>query len=147
MGLFSRSRPTGDDASALTPTEAFAGIAMCAMYADGVLDAEEDDELAVVLARLPIFREHSDDEIRDAFQKTQRMAQDTSDTVVLDACAAALPPRLRPAAYLVAADLIMTDGDVGSDEHAFLRRLQEKLGIDAALAAKIREVLAIKQVV
>lgn len=145
MGLFKKQDGEAAGAGdALSPAEALAGIAMCAMYADGVMSAEEDDELALYLADLAVFRALSDREMSACFQRVQRLAEKSGDAGLLDAAAAALPERLRPAAFLVAADLVMSDGETGDDERAFLRRVQASLKLDEATAAKILEVLAYK---
>lgn len=148
MGLFKKEKTSPPAAvqvtDGLSAAEAFAGVAMSAMYADGVLAAEEDNELAVYLAQLEVFRGLSDREMRDVFQRVHQLASAEGDAALLQKSAAAVPERLRPTAFLVAADLVMTDGVVGTDERAFLRRVQDALVVDDATAQKILDVLAIK---
>ena len=151
MGLFKKEKAAAPESvqvgARLTPAEAFAGVAMAATYADGVLSAEEDNELAVYLAQLEVFRGLSDREMRDVFQRVHQLAADDGDGALLQKSAAAVPERLRPTAFLVAADLVMTDGEVGADERVFLKRVQDALVVDDATAQKILDVLAIKHTV
>lgn len=62
----------------------------------------------------------------------------------LDAACAALPKAMRTAAFAQAFDIMLCDGVLCAAEAAFAETLAEKLKIDAAEAARIRDVLVIK---
>lgn len=147
MGLFSKGKPEpASDAGALTPPDAFAGIAMVAMYADGVMSAEEDDELAVYLAKLAPFQGLSDREMTGCFERVHRIAAREGDEALLQQAAAAVPDRLRATAFLVATEIVMADGHMGDEERALLGRVQRALKVDDERAARIIEVLSLKHV-
>lgn len=143
MALFKRSTSDGADAP-MTEADGLAGIAVCAMCADGVLGAEEDAQLALHVSQLKPFRAVSDDELHETFRRAHALAVSVGDDAALERYAAAVSERLRPTAYFMAADIVMGDDEFGSDERGFLSRLQKLLAIDDATAAKVREVVAIK---
>jgi hypothetical protein len=63
---------------------------------------------------------------------------------VIDAAARAIPARLRPAVYAVAADLILTDGRIEPTERYFLNTLASTLGLARGTAKNIVDVMLIK---
>lgn len=142
MGLF---RKPADEAP-MSTAEALAGIATCAVYADGVMSADEDEQLSQYLQRLAPFRGLSARELSAIFQDIHRSIDAEGESVVLAECARALPDRMRPTAFLVAADLVMTDGDIGDEETAFLEAVRVELRMEPAAAQKVLDVLALKHV-
>lgn len=147
MGLFKRNRQdaeTADEDGPLTPVEGLTAIAVCAVYADGVLSADEDAELAGYLSRMRIFRTLSDRHVEDMLRKVHQLAVRHGDETLLQRSCETLPTNLRPTAYLLATDLLMSDDEFGDDEQHFLQDLQRRLALDDPTAARIRDVLAIK---
>lgn len=63
---------------------------------------------------------------------------------VLEAGARSIPPRLRPAAFAVAADLVLADGRIDPPERRFLDRLASELRLDLQAARRIRDVMLVK---
>lgn len=137
MGLFSRKNET----ARLTDREALAGVALCAMYADGVAGAEEDDDLVAVLSGLEAFADADEDSVRDAVVKANAISSKQGDDALLDACCASLPPHLRPTAYAIALDVVGADGELAASELGFASRLQKRLGLTDEECAAIRRAL------
>ena len=102
--------------------EAFAGIAYCAMLADGVLASEEDVQIEDLLPQVPLFRAHGD--LRDLLVRIEADCDDEAEH--LARCAAALPRRLAGTAFLVAAGpdevgpAVAGEGDAGAGHEAEL---------------------------
>lgn len=139
MGLFDRlrgSRPR-EPAPALTAQQAFVGVAVCAMYADDLVDAEEDEGLVETLAALPAFRDCPEADLRVMYAEALGLAERLGDGATLRACAAALTPDERVEAFRVAVDLVRADEEVGAEEERFLHRIRDALGVDAERAAAI----------
>jgi hypothetical protein len=63
---------------------------------------------------------------------------------VIETGARKVPRRLRPAAFAVAADLVLVDGRMERAEARFLRQLAADLGLRSGLARSILTVLRIK---
>jgi hypothetical protein len=62
----------------------------------------------------------------------------------LDSACAALPQAMRPAVFAQAFDIMLCDGALRPGEAEFADTLEVKLKLDAAEAARIRDVLTIK---
>jgi hypothetical protein len=56
----------------------------------------------------------------------------------------ALPARLRPAAFAIAADIVLVDGRLERAEGRFLAELARQLRLGAETARRIRDVIRIK---
>jgi uncharacterized membrane protein YebE (DUF533 family) len=60
------------------------------------------------------------------------------------AAAAAMPARLRPSAFALAADLLLADGTIDRGERRFLDRLTAELGLDADVAQALTAAMLTK---
>lgn len=147
MPLFGRA-PAADPASpdTLNDADAVVGIAVAAMYADGVLGAEEHEALLTHVSQLAVCADLGEQDLRAMFGRIETLAAEAGDEGLLQRCAEALPPRLHATAYLVAADIVLGDGEVGADERAFLDRVQKALQLDEGEAQKIRHVVTLRHV-
>jgi predicted lipid carrier protein YhbT len=63
---------------------------------------------------------------------------------VIETAARTIPPRLRPAAFALAADVVLVDGRMAPTEGRFLRQLATDLGLQSEVAENILAVLRIK---
>lgn len=143
MGLFRRQDAEASD-EPLSPTDALAGIAVCATWCDGSMSADEDVGLAHHLERLRPFRGMDDGEVDATVRRAQQRAASLGDEAALAACAAALPAEMRGMAYLLAADVLIADDRLEREEARFLDDLRARLGVEPALAQRIRDVLALR---
>ena len=142
MGLF--DKVLGGTTDKLNEAEGFAGIALCAIAADGVITEEEAAGLATTLGRMKLYGGMSNRDINKMFEKLIRTARSDGLGKVMDLASAAISPPLKQTAFAMAADLIMADGEVAAQEKTFLERIQKSLGVMDADALKIVEVIAIK---
>lgn len=142
MGLFDKVLGSGSDK--LNESEGFAGIALCAIAADGMVTEEEAMGLSTSLARMKLFQGMNQRQFQGTFDKLLRIAKNKGVEELMTLSAAAVPGDLRTTAFAVATDLLMADGHVDVKEKAFLERIQKSLGVADDLAVKIVEVIAIK---
>lgn len=142
MGLF--DKVLGGSTDKLNEAEGFAGIALCAIAADGVITEEEAAGLATTLGRMKLYSGMSNRDINKVFEKLIKVARTDGLGKLMELSSAAVTPALKPTAFAMAADLIMADGEVASQEKTFLERIQKALGVNDADALKIVEVIAIK---
>lgn len=131
-------------AEALTVPEAFVGIALCAAYADGSMDAEEDEALAEELQACRALEHLSEAELRDAMMKADAILSKEGEGAFLARAAASLPPDLRATAFCLGADLVFADDELAPEERAFVERLRKSLGVEAGMAQRILDVLQIR---
>lgn len=124
--------------------EAIAGIAVTAMIADGVIGGDEAIDLEDRLPLLPLFDGWDDVDLAPLLQRVDQDARAMGEDAFLEACAQAVPPRLRETAYLLAVEIVHADGDLRAEELTFLKRLRNSLQVDDAVAARILDVTRVR---
>ena len=107
--------------------------------ADGALTTGEKALMEGHFCTLPELRTH---DFRDVFQRAEKLLQATDPVAVLRA----LSPAAREKAWFLAVDIAMCSGDMHPRTRNMLDAVKTVLGLDAALATKIREVIALKYV-
>lgn len=143
MGLFDKIL-SGSTSSSLSKPEAFAGVMLATVAADGHISDEEAAGFNAVISRMKIFQAQSASEHRAMIDKLFGILNRSGPNEIIVKAAAALPMELREAAFAVSADLIFADGSVEDDEKALLEALQTQLGIPDDIAVKIVQVMEIK---
>lgn len=143
MGLFDKITG-GGSAAPFTPPEAFAAIMLAVVAADGDISDEERDDFVARANRMKLFRDIPGGAFSDIIDKLFRILRKEGSTELATRGAAALPPTLKATAFAVATDMIFADGTVEDEERILVEKLQRDLGVDDDLAAKVVEVLAIK---
>ena len=142
MGLF--DGVLGKTETKFTEAEGMAGIALCAVAADGVITEEEAAGLGTSLARMNLYSGMSNRDVNKIFEKCISVIRKNGVDQLLQLSSQAITPNLKPTAFAIATDLLMADGHVAPEEKAFLERIQKSLSVDDATALKIVEVIAIK---
>jgi hypothetical protein len=133
-----------DHPTFFSTAEAFAAVILAAIAADGYLAAQEVDAVMFSLARMHLFADISLDSLRSMLQKLHAALKQSGNALFLKAAKDALPPELHETAFAVAADLVLADGWVAEDEHAFLQMLCQTFGITTARAREILTIMVIK---
>ena len=142
MGLF--DKVLGGSNDKLNEAEGMAGIALCAIAADGMVTEEEAAGLGTTLSRMKLYRGMSNRDINKIFEKLLKIAKSQGVEVLMNQSAEAVKPALRPTAFAIAADLLFADGDVAPEERRYLEKIQKNLGINDDLALRVVEVIQIK---
>jgi tellurite resistance protein len=110
--------------------------------ADGEIQQEELATLNGFLMTLPEFRGKN---LNDVFRGAQQILRGKKS---IDEAVAALDgienPAVKKKLYVLAADLAMSSGDIDEQEEKLLEQMRGILGVDAAQAERIVEVLALK---
>ena len=128
----------------LTVPEAMASILVAAVSVDGSVNPEEAVRVGGVLATSALLRRAGNGSIQTLAERAIALLTDYGLPAVLTGCAKAVPTDLRATTFALATDLVLADGRAGDREKTFLEELQAVLDIDDATAARIFEVLAIK---
>lgn len=142
MGLFDKVLGGGNDK--LNEAEGFAGIALCAVAADGVITEEEAAGLGTSLSRMNLYSGMSNRDVNKIFEKLLKVLRAQGAENLMSLSAAAVTKDLRPTAFAVATDLLMADGTVDAKEKRYLEQIQKSLDVSDDLAVKIVEVIGIK---
>lgn len=128
----------------LTEREGVAGVAMLAMYADGVIMAEEDDLIRERLLQFPFFSEMDDDALGRVLSAIERHSEKVGPERLLLEASAVIGPRLRPTAYLLATEVVIADGDYAPEEDEYLQKLRKALALSDDQARSIHEAVEIR---
>ncbi len=109
---------------------------------DGYMEGSEVATLEGFINTLPEFKDADFDDQLAAAKKLRAKFQTPQDAV--KALSDISSPAVKKKAYILAADIAMSSGDVDEAEEELLEAMQRILGIDDALAEKAIEILALK---
>jgi uncharacterized tellurite resistance protein B-like protein len=145
MGLFDKILGgQSSENTALTGQEAFAGVLLITVAADGNISSEEVESIIAISNRMQLLRNQTADQFNSMVRKLQGLLQKHDASWLLAKAAEGMPAELRETAFAVSADLIFADGSVEDDEKVVLEAIQNAMGVGDELAIKIIEVLQIK---
>jgi tellurite resistance protein len=128
----------------LDADDAFIALLIGAMDASGHVSAAEAARAHNIIWSTRRFRRRDGDEVGRRIERTKTLIEEHGVAPVIEAGARKIPRRLRPAAFAVAADLVLVDGRMERAEGRFLRQLASDLGLQSGLAKSILDVLRIK---
>ncbi|WP_373499023.1 tellurite resistance TerB family protein [Desulfococcus sp.] len=143
MGLFDKIFSSSSNSN-LSKPEAFAGIMLATVAADGHISDEEVAGFNAVISRMKLFQTQSASEHLAMIDKLFGILKRSSAKELLTKSAEVLPSELREAAFAVSADLIFADGSVEEEEKVLLETLQQQLGIPDDLAMQVVRVMEVK---
>jgi len=90
------------------------------------------------------FRRKSGDTVGRLIEDMRALIEARGPVAVMDAAVAALPVRLRPAAFALLTDLLLADGTIDSRERRFLRTIGSKMGIEPERLQQVVDVVLLK---
>lgn len=135
--------PTSD-AALREEREAVAAIALLAMYSDHVLASEEDERLRTHLRSFPLFDEIEERDLGALLQRLERESRERGGQSLLERSCGRLRAWIRPTAFLVACDIVASDGRLAEEESRFLAQLAKLLDLPETTARHILEVVEIR---
>lgn len=110
--------------------------------ADGYLEGAEVATLEGFINTLPEFRDADFDQQMTQARKLASKYKSTKEAV--QALSEISSPAVKMKAFVLAADIAMSSGDIDEAEEELLEAMQRVLGVDDATAQKVVEVLALK---
>ncbi|HOU93469.1 MAG TPA: tellurite resistance TerB family protein [Polyangiaceae bacterium] len=144
MGLLSRLAGFGQTKA---PTDDVLLIhAMFLMAgADGNFDDEEIQVIMAAANSLPEFKATTQQEWQNMVGEAKKIARKYENPQAAVAALSQISSAvIKQKAFLMAAEIALSSGDVDEDEDAMLESMQRVLGLDDAMAKTIINVLAIK---
>lgn len=145
MGLFDDVLSEVSSGSrALSKAEAFAGVLLSAVAADGHISDEEATGLNVVTARMKLFQNVPPDKFGRMMDRLLGILKRDGVDALLEQAAEALPEELRETAFANCCNLVLADGGIEEEEKKFLSTLQRHLGIERDEALTIFKVMVLK---
>jgi hypothetical protein len=130
--------------SLFSPAEAFAAVVLAAVASDGYLASQEVDAVMSSLSRMHLYEGRSVADLQTMMQKLHAALQQAGSAFFLNTAKDALPPELHETAFAVAADLVLSDGVVATDEQAFLALMCQTFELTVDRAQEILSVMVIK---
>jgi hypothetical protein len=132
------------NAPAVTVPEAVAALLVASVAVDGAVSVEEANRIGGLIGTSNILRRAGNGSMSSLADRAIGLLTEYGLPAILTGCAKVIPTDLRPTVFALAADLTLTDGRMNDREKAFIDELQVVLRIDDATAAKIVDVLLIK---
>ena len=126
------------------PRAAFAALLIAGARADGSVSAQEANGIEHVIAGMKLFRGCGPEALQPMIAKIVERIEDHGVDVVVRTAAAAIPKELTATAFAVVFDLMLSDGWARWNESRFAGELQALLDIDDETAARIMDVIRIK---
>lgn len=143
MSLFHKTEE-GAGPVAFTDEEAVLAILFLAATADNEIAPEEEEMVIATSNRMKLLRKQSIEAFNDMVEKVRNGIDARGREDVFAAATKALPAEVRETVYALAADVVFVDGTVRPEENEYLRMVQEALQVPDDLAAKVIEVMRIK---
>ncbi len=122
----------------------FVQLCVAASGADGVIDNDEWGAIIGYVSRLKMFAEMKDSEISKLFQKAIGILEKKGAEALIEEAVSQIPEELRNTAFACVCDIVLSDGELESDEQAILEKAFALLEIEEKQATTIMEVMLIK---
>jgi hypothetical protein len=130
--------------NALDADDAFIALLIAAMDASGHVAVDEAARAHNIIWSMRRFRHRSGERVGRTIERMKSLIESQGASAVLDASARTIPRQLRPAAFAIAADLILVDGRMERSEARFLRALATALRLTDRVTDAILKVIRIK---
>jgi tellurite resistance protein len=128
----------------LFPQEAFVCLLIASARADGSISPHEANQIEHVVAAMKLFRGSSHETRHGIFTNAGERIEQEGIEAVVRAAAAVIPKELGATAFAIAVDLMLSDGRLTANEQRFADQLRGLLNVDQGTAAKVVDVLTIK---
>jgi tellurite resistance protein len=115
-----------------------------AMNANGHVAREELARAHHLIWSTRRFRRKSGEAVGRLVDRTKTVLEEQDPNAVVELAAKTIPEHLRPSSFAIVTDLLLADGHLDAKERKFLRRLAAHLGIDTDQAARVIDVMLVK---
>lgn len=128
----------------LSPQEAFVSLLIASARADGSVSAQEANSIEHVVTGMQLFSRHRGEQLQSVFATASERIKEHGVPGVVRAAAAIVPKELRPTAFALAIDLMLSDGRLSPQEERFADDLCTLLSVERDTATRIMDVLRTK---
>jgi len=129
---------------ALGVDEAFIGLFIAAMHANGHMSAAEGARAHHLIWSMRRFRRKSGEDVGRTIEHMRQFVSEHGAGAVLASAGHVIPARLRPSAFALTADLLLSDGTIEPAERRFLNRLAADLRLDMDAARSLVDAMLVK---
>lgn len=142
IGQTTPVEPAG--ARALLAPEALVSLLIAGARSDGSVSPHEANQIEHVVSAMRLFRGSTLETRRTIFTAAaERINEHGADRVIREAVET-IPKELAATTFAVALDLMLSDGPLTTNEQRFADDLRAALDVDPDVAARIVDVLTIK---
>jgi tellurite resistance protein len=124
--------------------EAFIALFIGAMNANDHVAREELARAHHLIWSTKRFGRKSGETVGRLIERVKTLFDDHGTPAVMEAAARAVPARMRPSAFAIVADLLLTDGRIDAGERKFLQRLAVGFNLRAPVVSHVIEVMLLK---
>lgn len=117
---------------------------IAAVAANRHVSAAEGARAQNIIWSMRRFRERSGDDVNRLIDRMRDRIEAQGAPAIMKQAALGIPVPVRPAAFAVAADLVLADGTLEQAERTFLQSLAAELGVARALSRQILSVIQLK---
>jgi tellurite resistance protein len=128
----------------LKTDEALIALFIGAMNANDQVEREELERAQHLIWSTRRFRQESGETVGRMIDRMKQVLEEEDAAEVMDRAAKAIPAGLRPSAFAVVADLLLTDGEIDAGERKFLRQLAKNFNMPARVATNIVDAMLTK---
>jgi hypothetical protein len=128
----------------LAPDEALIALFIGAMNANEHVAREELARAHHLIWSTKRFRRKSGETLGRMIARMKRLLEEEDAAAVIAAAARTIPPRLRPSAFAIVADLLLADGRIDAGERTFLQRLALEFKLRPAVASRLVDAMLVK---
>jgi len=129
---------------ALGVDEAFIGLFIAAMHANGHMSAAEGARAHHLIWSMKRFRRKSGEDVGRTIEHMRQFVSEHGAGTVLASVARVIPGRLRLSAFALTADLLLADGTIEPTERRFLNSLAADLRLDVGDARRVVDAMLVK---
>ena len=130
----------------LKPQQALIYTMITLSAVDREMTDAEYRRIGAIVRELPVFRDYDEMWLLDESRECAALlAKDGGMRRVLDLVTASLPEQLRETAYLLAAEVAVSDRQIASEEIRFLDLLAEALSLDKLTCAALERAATARQ--
>jgi tellurite resistance protein len=144
MMMASRTTRAGSRIKRLEVDEALIALFIGAMNANDHVAREELARAHHLIWSTKRFRRKSGETVGRLIDRMKKLLEEQEPAAVAEAAARGIPATLRPSAFALVADLLLSDGKIDARERKFLRDLAVGFNIRARVASQIVEAMLIK---
>ena len=131
-------------AKGLSTQEALVSLLIASARADGSVSAHEANSIEHVVAGMKLFRGHSHEGLQKVFATAAERITEQGLSSVVQTAAGIVPKELGVTTFAIAVDLMLSDGGLSPKEEAFVDELRTLLNVERDAAARIIDVLLVK---
>jgi tellurite resistance protein len=128
----------------LGPDEALIALFIGAMNANDHVSREELARAHHLIWSTRRFRRKSGDTVGRLISRMKALVEKEDPAVLMERAAKAIPPKVRPSAFAILADLLLADGRIDARERRFLQELAASFGMPRGTATAVVEAMLLK---